>query len=249
MTSKPEWKLYQEETAAFFRGIGLDAEIEEDLQGSRAKHKVDVVVRGELAGFRQLWVVECKRLNRAVSKDKVLTLAQVVQDVGADRGIMVCEKGYQAGAIRAATTSNISLTSLADLSEYASEEKAQLLARTTLHRLVLLEEELNGHTVVERSPGVTRITFPQGFLPQRFSQYAGGWGWPSQDSCAPPRAFFQSLLTSTQRPTGREARRPWPRPPRLRERWLSTSISGLLPGVTLIRRRHPAGGLPACAGR
>ncbi|KAA1427486.1 restriction endonuclease [Nocardioides antri] len=163
MKSEPPWKQYQEEAAAFFRGIGLEAETNVAVEGARGKHNVDVAVRGGRAGLRQLWIVECKRLGRdGVSKDKVMTLAQIVQDVGADRGILVCENGFQAGAIRAATRSNVTLTSLSDLRENAANERDQIEARAILNKLVMLQDELGRHAVVERSPGTARITYPAG---------------------------------------------------------------------------------------
>lgn len=162
MASEPAWKLYQEEVADFFRSIGLKAETDVAVTGARGKHDVDVLVRGQRVGIEQVWVVECKRLSRAVSKDKVLTLAQIVQDVGADRGLLVCEQGFQAGAVRMAAASNISLTSLSDLRENTQHEQAQLEARSALSRLVLLEDELRGRAIVKRSPGSTTITYPPG---------------------------------------------------------------------------------------
>jgi hypothetical protein len=162
MTSEPAWQRYQEEVADFFRSIGLRAETDVPVTGVRGKHDVDVLVRGERAGIHQAWIVECKRLNRAVSKDKVLTLAQIVQDVGADRGILVCEKGYQAGAVRMAAASNVSLASLADLRENAQHERAQIDARGTLSRLILLQDQLSEQAIVKRSAGTTRIAYPRG---------------------------------------------------------------------------------------
>jgi hypothetical protein len=47
----------------------------------------------------------------------VAALASVVQDVGADRGILLSETGFQAGAIRLASLSNITLTSLTELKD------------------------------------------------------------------------------------------------------------------------------------
>jgi hypothetical protein len=109
------WRDYQERAADIFRAHGLDANVEERVIGARGQHDVDVVVRTSRAGIEQLWVVECKWWRRSVSKLHVAALASVVQDVGADRGILLSETGFQAGAIRLASLSNITLTSLAEL--------------------------------------------------------------------------------------------------------------------------------------
>lgn len=43
MTAK--WKDSQEEAAAFFRALGLDAQTDVTVQGVRTKHDVDVLVK------------------------------------------------------------------------------------------------------------------------------------------------------------------------------------------------------------
>ena len=103
------WKEYQDETAAFFRRQGCSAEVEAQVQGVRAKHKIDVFVRFLRHGIECKWVIECKLWNNKVSKEKVLSLKTIVGDVGADRGLIVSEKGFQPGAYDAARNSNITL--------------------------------------------------------------------------------------------------------------------------------------------
>lgn len=120
------WAEYQVVVANALTRLGCDASIEESLSGVRAVHKVDVCARFLQYGVMQLWIVECKSLARPVTKDKVLTLQQIVADVGADRGLLFCEAGFQAGAINAAHTSSITLTSLADFIEFSDEQRQQL---------------------------------------------------------------------------------------------------------------------------
>jgi restriction system protein len=113
MAVMPSWRDFQEEAAAFFRDLGLEAATDESITGARGAHKVDVAVRTKRIGIPQLWIVECKLWRRRVDKVHVLALGNIVQDVGADRGIMLSESGFQAGAILAAGHANITLTSLA----------------------------------------------------------------------------------------------------------------------------------------
>ena len=47
----------------------------------------------------------------------MLVLAEIVQDLGADRGFLLSEIGFQSGAILQSTKRNITLTSLHDLRE------------------------------------------------------------------------------------------------------------------------------------
>lgn len=122
----PEWFQYQEDVAEFFRTLGVRAQPNVRVQGARGTHDVDVLVEFESAGIAVTWVVECKRWSRPVGKDRVLVLSGVVDDIGADRGLIVSEAGYQAGAIRATEQTNLTLTSLADLSENTNEERERV---------------------------------------------------------------------------------------------------------------------------
>ena len=121
------WKFYQEEAAEFFRSIGLSASTDVTLQGIRTKHDVDVFVTIDVAGFEVKWIVECKHWKSAVTKLHVLALREIVSDLGVDRGIILCESGFQSGAIEAANLTNVQVTSLSDLG--ASSKGAIYAAR------------------------------------------------------------------------------------------------------------------------
>ena len=81
------------------------------------------------------WPIVCKRWNKAVSKDTVLTLRSIVNDTGADRGFMMAESGYQSGAVEAAMLTNITLTSIADLKVILSVEIGMAKLRSILERV------------------------------------------------------------------------------------------------------------------
>lgn len=129
------WDDYQEEVASFFRGIGLDAATNVPIEGVRTSHDVDVVVKSEHVGFNMLWVVECKRWSRPVSKLHVLALREIVSDVGADRGLLMAENGFQSGAHEAAELTNVKLASLADLKDSASFALGMASLRTLQDRV------------------------------------------------------------------------------------------------------------------
>jgi len=117
-----DWKDYQETAAAFFRTLGLQAETDVRLQGVRTSHDIDVVVNSVHVGFQFTWLVECKHWKTPISKLHVLGLRQIVQDLGADRGILLSESGFQAGATEAAALTNVQLTSYAALIESTKHE-------------------------------------------------------------------------------------------------------------------------------
>lgn len=91
------------------------------VAGARTNHDIDVLVTFKHIGLDLMWVVECKQWKASVSKAPVLALRQIVEDTGADRGILLAEGGFQSGAYKAAEKSNTLLTSLADLRKVASE--------------------------------------------------------------------------------------------------------------------------------
>jgi hypothetical protein len=125
------WKRYQEQAAEFFRTLGCHAEVEAKVVGARAEHKIDVWVRFKKFGLETKWVIECKDWSSAVPKEKVLALRSVVEDVGADRGILISTAGFQTGALRAAEKTNITLTDIEGLGETAQED----LVSSVLHRI------------------------------------------------------------------------------------------------------------------
>jgi hypothetical protein len=118
----PAWRNYQIRSAEFFRSIGLDVAIEHKVSGARGVHKIDVYVEGAYMGIGFKWVVECKSWKTNVDKEKVMALSAIIQDIGADRGFLLSEKGFQSGAIVAATKTNIALTNLDDLSSAVGDK-------------------------------------------------------------------------------------------------------------------------------
>ncbi|MDR6426716.1 hypothetical protein J2738_002854 [Variovorax paradoxus] len=146
------WSSYQKQAAQFFTSIGLDAEIEFELQGARGTHVIDVFATGNYGGIPFKWVVECKAWKSNIPKEKVMALAAIVQDVGADRGFLLSEVGFQSGALRAARSSNITLTSLEDLSQATDQfavdlqlGQANWAVRKAKSRLLELKRKSDEH--------------------------------------------------------------------------------------------------------
>lgn len=140
------WKEYQEEVADFFRSTGAKAETETKVKGVRGNHKVDILVKLKHFGIDVVWVIECKLWKTSIPKEKVLALQQIVQDVGADRGIIMSESGFQAGAIRSAGSSNITLSSLSELQDISTEELYKLKLKLISFKLEQLTKRY--HTFI-----------------------------------------------------------------------------------------------------
>jgi restriction system protein len=147
------WQEYQEEVATFFRSLGLEATTNFTVQGVRTTHDVDVFVKSHYVGFDVIWIVECKHWTRSVTKLHVLVLREIVADVGADRGILLSEAGFQSGAVEAATLTNVHVTSLADLRGTTSKEVAAMRLRELHDRIESCRERY------WNIPKYTRIEF------------------------------------------------------------------------------------------
>lgn len=109
------WHDYQEAVASVFRELGCSVEVDKRIEGIRSRHDIDVYVTFEKFGQECSWIIECKLWSKSIPKSAVQILYGIVQDVGADRGILFTECGFQSGAHTAAKNTNVLLqTSLED---------------------------------------------------------------------------------------------------------------------------------------
>jgi hypothetical protein len=92
-------------------------------------------VKSHHVGFDVVWIVECKHWVRSVTKLHVLALREIVADVGADRGILLSESGFQSGALEAATLTNVHVASLANLRNTARVEITAMRLREVYDRI------------------------------------------------------------------------------------------------------------------
>ena len=150
------WREYQQKAAAFFRSIDLTATVEHTAKGARGEHDIDVFVEGSYMGIEFKWIVECKAWKTNVSKEKVMALSTIVQDIGADRGFLLSETGFQSGAIRAARLTNIALTGLADLAVVVGDK----FVETRVARI-----HLRIHNVTRKLREIKRERYDGDFFP------------------------------------------------------------------------------------
>ncbi|HBN9817932.1 TPA: restriction endonuclease [Pseudomonas aeruginosa] len=130
--SYTDWRVYQEATAEVFRRLGCNAQVNFRATGARATHDIDVYATFIRSGILCTWVIECKLWKARVPKEKVLALKSIIDDLGADRGIIVSEAGFQPGAQDAARGTNITLvTSLDDFAKTALTATSEVLLTLT----------------------------------------------------------------------------------------------------------------------
>ena len=81
------------------------------IRGRRSgmDHEIDISFVIDVAGTRILVILECKAYKRPVSVDDVLEFAARLDDIAAQKGILVATSGFTAGAKRHAESRGIAL--------------------------------------------------------------------------------------------------------------------------------------------
>jgi hypothetical protein len=81
----------------------------------------------------------------------VLTFIGIINDIGADRGLMFSESGFQAGAVRVAANTNVTLTSLTDFQQNSAEEFASVRIKALEERAAALGQKFLSIQQLEES--------------------------------------------------------------------------------------------------
>lgn len=110
-----DWKDLQVKVKEIYSNLGCDAKENITVKGARTKHKVDVFTVFEFGGQKYKIVVECKYWKSNVKKEQVATLLGILADIGAEKGIIVSKIGFQAGARRLASYTNVALVTYDEL--------------------------------------------------------------------------------------------------------------------------------------
>ncbi|WP_079034892.1 restriction endonuclease [Streptomyces hirsutus] len=166
MNQRKEWEKYQIKVSETLSEFGFATKVEEVIEGARGRHEVDVTARIRYAGIDQLWIVECKKWKRPVPKERVLAFASIIDDVGADRGLIFAEGGFQAGAVRASRNSSITLTNLIDFVSNSANELSSIKVSDLVGRIAELENKFHSIwnlNAAERNRVNSRYIGPESF--------------------------------------------------------------------------------------
>ena len=124
MSNYPEWYNFQEEICDYFNSIGANAKTNQTVQGVRTKHDIDVLVKTKFLGEDVVWIIEAKDWQTNIPKEKVLALRTIVDDIGADRGFIISQKGFQSGAYEASQNTNIKLKTFQELKQMMQRKQS-----------------------------------------------------------------------------------------------------------------------------
>lgn len=145
MNSKPNWHNFQEEICSYFNSIGAEAKTNQTIKGVRTQHDIDVLVKTKFLGEDVVWIIEAKDWQTNVPKEKVFALRSIVEDIGADRGFIISQKGFQKGAYEAAKNSNVKLKTFEELKQTSVDFLEDEILKSYKRRVNLLTKKYWSH--------------------------------------------------------------------------------------------------------
>lgn len=87
------------------------------LRLPRGHAAVDVLAKEAVQGIEHSIICECKDWSSNVPQEKVHAFRTIMHETGANRGYIITRKGFQAGAILAAESTNIELVTYGQFQE------------------------------------------------------------------------------------------------------------------------------------
>ena len=100
------------------RQLAPNSKVEHNIDlptlNGRRKRQVDVLVTDQIGQYEFKIVIDCKDHAKKLDVREVGTFHDLVQDVGAHRGVLVCPKGFTGGALERAEQLKIDLYSPVD---------------------------------------------------------------------------------------------------------------------------------------
>ncbi|SUJ16221.1 Uncharacterised protein [Sphingobacterium spiritivorum] len=140
-----DWYSFQEEIREYFFSLGFSSETNKKIQGVRTNHDIDVYVQTRFMGQDLKWIIEAKKWQSKINKLQVLGLRTIVDDIGADKGFIISECGFQKGAIEASGNTNIHLLTFNELKVQTREFIEKDIFKHFLDRLELINRRYRSH--------------------------------------------------------------------------------------------------------
>lgn len=113
---------------------------------SNTNRQIDVLLRGRIFGFANaMMIVECKRWGKAIDVADAGTFLDMVEDVGADFGLLVTTVGASMAArerFSSARGAGVEMITLEELTAWRPSGTFETLYRVPLARKAIVEREL-----------------------------------------------------------------------------------------------------------
>lgn len=107
------WKQYEEKMHQVLTKNYPDSNIEfnDSIFGlySKTERQIDIALRGTVAGSKVLGVIDCKYFNKTITLKVIESFIGMMQDVNANFGIMITNRGYSKASKNRVKYSNLKL--------------------------------------------------------------------------------------------------------------------------------------------
>ncbi len=115
--NKSKWKKFEEAAASIQRNIAPNAQVthDEKIKGkSGTDRQIDMAIRYSIGQFEILVIVDCKDWRNPVDIGDVGQFIDMVEDVSANKGALICNAGFTKGAKNRAKEKGIDLFRVVD---------------------------------------------------------------------------------------------------------------------------------------
>lgn len=104
-----QWRKLQSDVAQILSECGFNTETEKNITTARGEVEIDVFAEDPTQTPRTTYLCECKLWNSNVPRREVHAFRTVVNDYGANWGLIISNLGFQRGAYGAAEHTNLKL--------------------------------------------------------------------------------------------------------------------------------------------
>ncbi len=115
--SRPKWKKFEKFVESIQRDLTPQAEVQHNvfIKGkSGVNRQIDIAVKYNLGQFNLLVVIDTKDWKNPIDINDVGSFSDLVEDIGANKGAIVCNSGFTSGALNRAREKGIDLMRASD---------------------------------------------------------------------------------------------------------------------------------------
>lgn len=112
-----DWKDLEKQVARILNESGLYVDVGKDIKTVRGTVNIDVYAEDFSQKPKIIYICECKYWKKRVPKTVIHAFRTVVNDYGANWGLIISSEGFQSGSIEASANTNIMLLTFKDFEQ------------------------------------------------------------------------------------------------------------------------------------
>lgn len=124
-TDNLDWKKYETITKYIYETLGKESGVKIECFGnnckvigkSNVKHQIDVLTMHSDGIHTYKTAIECKYWNEKINKDIVMKVAEIIEDAGINKGVIVSKKGFTQDGLDFAKYKNIGIVELREIDD------------------------------------------------------------------------------------------------------------------------------------